>query len=52
MLAPDLGRCSIEPFCYPSVAQVDQEPFTARLDTDAYGRVLRGDGLWEAESFE
>ena len=30
-------------------AQVDGEPFTARLDTDIYGRVLRYEGLWEAE---
>lgn len=32
------------------VASVDGEPFTARLDTDAFGRVLRYEGLWEAES--
>ena len=31
-------------------ATVDGEPFTARLDTDAFGRVLRYEGLWEAES--
>jgi uncharacterized protein len=30
-------------------AQVDGEPFVARLDTDAFGRVLRYEGLWEAE---
>lgn len=30
-------------------ADVDGEPFTARLDTDAFGRVLRYEGLWEAE---
>lgn len=34
---------------YRYVAQVDGAPFTARLDTDAYGRVLRYEGLWEAE---
>ena len=31
-------------------ALVDGEPFTARLDTDALGRVVRYEGLWEAES--
>lgn len=31
-------------------ALVDGEPFTARLDTDDLGRVLRYEGLWEAES--
>jgi hypothetical protein len=31
-------------------ATVDGEPFVARLDTDAFGRVLRYQGLWEAES--
>ena len=30
-------------------ALVDGEPFVARLDTDAYGRVLQYEGLWEAE---
>jgi hypothetical protein len=30
-------------------AVVDGEPFTARLDTDAFGRVLLYEGLWEAE---
>jgi hypothetical protein len=30
-------------------AVVDGEEFTARLDTDAFGRVLRYEGLWEAE---
>lgn len=34
---------------YRYVAQVDGAPFTARLDTDAYGRVLHYEGLWEAE---
>lgn len=29
-------------------AQVDGEPFTARLDVDEHGRVLRYEGLWEA----
>lgn len=28
-------------------AQVGGEPFTARLDTDAYGRVVHYEGLWE-----
>lgn len=31
-------------------ALVDGEPFIARLDTDAFGRVVRYEGLWEAES--
>jgi len=31
-------------------AMVDGEPFMARLDTDAFGRVLRYEGLWEAVS--
>ena len=31
-------------------ADVDGELFTARLDTDEFGRVLRYEGLWEAES--
>ena len=31
------------------VAQVDGAPFTARLDTDGFGRVLRYEGLWEAD---
>ena len=31
-------------------AIVDGEPFIARLDTDAFGRVLRYEGLWEAEA--
>src|SRR5688500_6056764 len=31
-------------------AIVDGAPFVARLDTDAFGRVLRYEGLWEAES--
>ena len=30
-------------------ATVDGEPFIARLDTDLFGRVLRYEGLWEAE---
>jgi uncharacterized protein len=30
-------------------ALVDGEPFVACLDTDAFGRVLRYEGLWEAE---
>lgn len=33
---------------YRYVAQVDGAPFTARLDTDEYGRVVRYEGLWEA----
>lgn len=33
-------------------ALVDGEPFTARLDTDAFGRVLRYEGLWVAELAE
>ena len=31
-------------------ARVDGEPFRARLDTDELGRVLRYEGLWEAET--
>ncbi|HYG61077.1 MAG TPA: putative glycolipid-binding domain-containing protein [Thermoanaerobaculia bacterium] len=34
---------------YRYKAQVDGDLFTARLDTDAYGRVLCYEGLWEAE---
>ena len=34
---------------YRYEALVDGEPFTARLDTDAFGRVLLYEGLWEAE---
>jgi uncharacterized protein len=30
-------------------AVVDGEPFIARLDTDAFGRVVRYEGLWVAE---
>jgi uncharacterized protein len=30
-------------------ALVDGEPFIARLDTDAFGRVVRYEGLWELE---
>jgi hypothetical protein len=30
-------------------ALVDNEPFIAQLDTDAFGRVLHYEGLWEAE---
>jgi len=30
-------------------ALVDGEPFTARLDTDQFGRVVRYEGLWELE---
>lgn len=33
-------------------ATVDGEPFIARLDTDAFGRVLLYEGLWEAEVAE
>ena len=33
-------------------AQVDGEPFTARLDVDEFGRVLKYEGLWEAERLE
>lgn len=34
---------------YRYVALVDGAPFTARLATDAYGRVLHYEGLWRAE---
>lgn len=34
---------------YRYLAQVDGAPFSARLDTDDYGRVLRYEGLWVAE---
>lgn len=30
-------------------AMVDGDPFVARLDTDAFGRVHRYEGLWEVE---
>jgi uncharacterized protein len=33
-------------------ALVDGQPFVARLDTDVFGRVLRYEGLWEAELAE
>jgi hypothetical protein len=33
-------------------ALVDGEPFTARLDTDPFGRVLAYEGLWRAELVE
>ena len=31
-------------------AIVDGEPFVARLDIDAFGRVTRYEGLWEMEA--
>ena len=34
---------------YRYVADVDGAPFVARLDIDAYGRVVRYEGLWETE---
>ena len=34
---------------YRYEARIDGDLFTARLDTDAYGRVLCYEGLWEAE---
>jgi hypothetical protein len=34
---------------YRYVADVDGAPFSARLDTDSYGRVLRYENLWEAD---
>ncbi len=34
---------------YRYEALVDGQPFIASLDTDAYGRVLRYEGLWETE---
>ena len=34
---------------YRYEALVDDAPFTARLDTDVYGRVRWYEGLWEAE---
>lgn len=40
-------REAAERFRYRAV--VDGDPFTARLDTDAFGRVHRYEGLWEAE---
>ena len=33
-------------------AQVDGEPFRARLETDEYGRVVNYEGLWEVEDAE
>jgi hypothetical protein len=33
-------------------AMIDGEPFVARLDTDVFGRVVRYEGLWEAEWVE
>jgi hypothetical protein len=35
---------------YRYLAQVDGEPFSARLDVDHEGRVLKYEGLWEAIS--
>jgi uncharacterized protein len=37
------------PHTFSYRAQVDGEPFTARLDTDQFGRVVRYEGLWELE---
>ena len=34
---------------YRYEAQVDGEPFTALLETDVFGRVIRYEGLWEAD---
>jgi hypothetical protein len=34
------------------LALIDGEEFSARLDTDPFGRVLRYEGLWEAEVAE
>jgi len=31
-------------------ALVDGEPFVARLDVDAFGRVVRYEGLWQMEA--
>jgi len=33
-------------------AVVDTQPFTALLDTDAFGRVVRYEGLWAAEGMD
>lgn len=33
-------------------AQVDGTTFTARLDVDSFGRVLKYEGLWEAEGLD
>jgi hypothetical protein len=33
-------------------ALVDGEPFVARLETDGFGRVVRYEGLWEADVME
>ena len=41
--------CREAPNVYRYVAEVDGEPFTARLDTDDEGRVLRYEGLWVAD---
>jgi hypothetical protein len=35
---------------YRYVAAVDGAPFTARLDTDDYGRVVHYEGLWAADT--
>ena len=40
-------RESRETFRYRAL--VDGQPFTARLDTDPFGRVVLYEGLWEAE---
>jgi hypothetical protein len=33
-------------------ALVDGEPFEAQLDTDRFGRVVRYEGLWEADAID
>jgi uncharacterized protein len=40
-------RDAAQTFSYRAL--VDGEPFTARLDTDQFGRVVRYEGLWELE---
>jgi uncharacterized protein len=40
------------PMTFRYRALVDGEPFTARLDTDVFGRVLRYEGLWIVELVE
>jgi hypothetical protein len=46
-LAQSYQREAPQVFRYDAL--VDGEPFHARLETDALGRVLRYEGLWEAE---
>jgi len=47
LLEQTYTRLGAQTFRYEAL--VDGEPFSAQLDTDDYGRVLRYEGLWQAE---